>query len=55
MDGVSGLLAVRTNETGLLTLVREQFGYKPNDVILKCSGRSFIIEELESEIRSIII
>lgn len=54
MQGVTRLVAVETNETGQLARLAREYGYKPDDVILKYDGRPFTVEELESELRRIL-
>ena len=46
---------VEENETGQLARLVRQYGYTPTGKILKYDGRPFFVDELEAELRKVII
>ena len=51
MKDITTFIAVEENETGQLCRLVSQFGYKPEKMVLKYSGRPFFVDELEEEVR----
>lgn len=54
MQGIDRLIAVETNETGQLSRLMREYGYHPDEAILKYDGRPFTLETLESELRKVL-
>jgi 2-oxoglutarate ferredoxin oxidoreductase subunit alpha len=54
MEGVERFIAVETNESGQLAALVSRFGYIPARKVLKYDGRSFMLDELEEELRTVI-
>ncbi len=52
MEGVERFVAVETNESGQLAALVNRFGYIPARKVLKYDGRSFMLDELEEELRN---
>jgi len=55
MDGVTRFYGVETNETGQLCRLVKEFGYRPEDMVLKYDGRPFLVEELEARLREVVL
>lgn len=51
MDGIDRIITVETNETGQLSRFIREFGYHPDDTILKYDGRPFTVEELDTRVK----
>jgi 2-oxoglutarate ferredoxin oxidoreductase subunit alpha len=54
MEGVNRIYAVECNETGQLARLVAEYGYIPDETILKYDGRPFTVEELEYELQEVI-
>ncbi len=54
MQGVSRLVSVETNETGQLTRLVREHGYRVDETLLKYDGRPYTVDELESELRRVL-
>ncbi len=55
MEGVERIIAVEENQTGQLACLVRQFGYHTSGTVLKYDGRPFTVEELEDEIRKVVV
>jgi 2-oxoglutarate ferredoxin oxidoreductase subunit alpha len=55
MEGVERIIAVEENQTGQLARLVRQFGYHTSGTVLKYDGRPFTVEELEDEIRKVVV
>jgi 2-oxoglutarate/2-oxoacid ferredoxin oxidoreductase subunit alpha len=53
MDGVERFFGVETNETGQLTRLVREFGYRADGMVLKYDGRPYMLDELEQELRRV--
>jgi 2-oxoglutarate/2-oxoacid ferredoxin oxidoreductase subunit alpha len=54
MDGVKRMICVECNSTGQLSRLLEQYGYHPDDQVLKFDGRPFSLDDLEAELAKVI-
>lgn len=55
VDGVERIISVECNSTGQLAKLLRQQGYKVDDLILKYDGRPFSLEDLENEVKRVIV
>ena len=53
MDGVDRFFGVETNETGQLSRLVREFGYRAEGMVLKYDGRPFMLDELEPDLRRV--
>lgn len=55
LHGVEKLIGVECNATGQLAMLLKQHGFKADELILKYDGRPFAVEELENEVKKVIL
>jgi 2-oxoglutarate ferredoxin oxidoreductase subunit alpha len=55
MNGVEQFFGVETNETGQLVRLVSEFGYRAEGMVLKYDGRPFMLDELEQDLRRVLV